>query len=183
MVQNDCNDASMNTVTSAKRVLPQASCYDRLKLYAALPRQGSDGAFSLWIVSIDTADLRKAAAARPSSLKSCRIPVSPRHQTFPRFQRPQPQRSYGMVDLQIVGVDWSPCGGNRNREPGRLLFAAFVIVLLANVVAAVWGWRGRFGPRARSGFVTGVSLGAALIAPRRRSSRLTHFYAASFNLR
>ncbi len=44
-VQNDCNDASMNTVTSAKRVLPQASCYDRLKLYAALPRQGVGRSF------------------------------------------------------------------------------------------------------------------------------------------
>lgn len=29
--------------------------------------------------------------------------------------------------------------GDRNREPGRLFIAAFVIVLLANVVAAVWG--------------------------------------------
>lgn len=157
--------------------------YDRLKLYAALPRQGVGRSFFALDCVNRHGRSSKAAAARPSSLKSCRIPVSPRHQTFPRFQRPQPQRSYGMVDLQIVGVDWSPCGGNRNREPGRLLFAAFVIVLLANVVAAVWGWRGRFGPRARSGFVTGESLGAALIAPRRRSSRLTHFYAACFNLR
>jgi uncharacterized membrane-anchored protein len=29
--------------------------------------------------------------------------------------------------------------GNRNREPGRLFVAAFVIVLIANVVVAVWG--------------------------------------------
>ncbi len=29
--------------------------------------------------------------------------------------------------------------GDRNREPGRLFIAAFVIVLLTNVVAAVWG--------------------------------------------
>ena len=37
----------MNTETSVNRVLPQVSCYDRLKLYAALPRQGPDEAFVL----------------------------------------------------------------------------------------------------------------------------------------
>jgi hypothetical protein len=29
--------------------------------------------------------------------------------------------------------------GDQNREPGRLFIAAFVIVLIANVVVAVWG--------------------------------------------
>lgn len=38
---------TINPVTSANRLLPQASCYDPLKLYAAVPRWVSDRTFVL----------------------------------------------------------------------------------------------------------------------------------------
>lgn len=174
----------MNTVTSAKRVLPQASCYDRLKLYAALPRQG--GRTELFRFGLCQSTRQIFERQRPRDPAALNRVASQCRQGIKHFLGFNALSHNGHTAWSISRL-WGLTG----RHAGATGIANQVGCCSppsSSCCSPMWqrqcgGWRGRFGPRARSGFVTGVSLGAALIAPRRRSSRLTHFYAACFNLR